>query len=140
MDYLAKTSIFINTPVKRVWLALVTPADIKHYMFGTNAVSNWHVGSPISWKGEWQGKPYEDRGVILRVLPEQMLRYSHYSPLSGLPNEPEYYHTVTIELAPEGSGTRVELTQDNNENDEERAHSEQNWGIVLLGMKRYLEK
>ncbi|NMB55924.1 MAG: SRPBCC domain-containing protein [Leptolinea sp.] len=140
MDYLAKTSIFINAPVKRVWLALVTPADIKHYMFGTNAVSNWHVGSPISWKGEWQGKPYEDRGVILRVLPEQMLRYSHYSPLSGLPNEPEYYHTVTIELAPEGGGTRVELTQDNNENEEERAHSEQNWGIVLLGMKRYLEK
>lgn len=139
LDYLAEAAITINVPVKRVWHALITPGDIKHYMFGANAVSDWHVGSPIIWKGEWQGKPYEDRGVILQMIPEQRLQYSHYSPLSGLPNEPQYYHKVTIELTREGNATRVELTQDMNDTEEERLQSEQNWGMMLAAMKKYLE-
>lgn len=139
LDYMATATITINVPVKRVWHALITPGDIKHYMFGANVVSDWHVGSPIAWKGEWQGKPYEDRGVILQMIPEQRLQYSHYSPLSGAPNEPQYYHKVTIELTSEGNATHVELTQDMNYTEEERLQSEQNWGMMLAGMKKYLE-
>ena len=41
-------------------------------MFGTDAVSDWKEGSPITWKGEWEGKHYEDRGVILRLEPERL--------------------------------------------------------------------
>ncbi len=139
LDYVATAAITINVPVKRVWRALITPGDIKHYMFGTNVVSEWRVGSSITWKGEWQGKPYEDRGVILQMIPEQRLQYSHYSPLSGAPNEPQYYHKVTIELTREGNATRVELTQDMNDTEEERLQSERNWEMMLAAMKKYLE-
>jgi uncharacterized protein YndB with AHSA1/START domain len=136
---IAKTSTTIDTPVAKVWRALVTPETIKRYMFGATVESDWKVGGAIVWKGEWKGKPYEDKGQILEVDPGRTLRYSHWSPLSGLPDTPENRHTVTIELAGEGGHTHVSLLQDGNRTEEERAHSEKNWGAMLEGMKKVVE-
>jgi uncharacterized protein YndB with AHSA1/START domain len=138
-NLIAKASIVINAPGTRVWDALVNPEAIKQYMFGTNVVSDWREGSPILWKGEWQGKPYEDKGVILQLKPERTLQYSHFSPLSGVPDQPENYHTVTIDLSADGRHTRVTLAQDRNASKEEREHSEQNWGMMLAALKKYVE-
>jgi uncharacterized protein YndB with AHSA1/START domain len=113
-NLIARTWLSIAAPAARVWDALVNPQLIKQYMFGTTVVSDWQQGSPITWKGEWKGKPYEDKGKILKVEPRRLLQYSHYSPLSGLPETPENHHTVTIELSAEGTQTRVSLSQDNN--------------------------
>jgi uncharacterized protein YndB with AHSA1/START domain len=135
----AKASTAIAAPVSRVWDALMNPSVIKRYMFGATVISDFKQGSPIVWKGEWKGKPFEDKGVILRIEPQRLLSYSHYSPLSGAPDTPENYHTVTIELAPQGSDTQVTLTQDNNSTEEARAHSEQNWRSMLESLKRVVE-
>ncbi len=113
---------------------------IKQDFFGTTAASDWREGSPITWKGEWKGKPHEDKGKILKVEPRRLLRYSHYSPLSGLADTPENYHTVTIELSQQGTQTRVSLSQDNNASDEARGQSEKNWKMVLESLKKLLEK
>jgi uncharacterized protein YndB with AHSA1/START domain len=139
-NLIAKASVTINASSEKVWDALVNPEAIKQYMFGTNVVSGWREGSPIIWRGEWQGKPYEDKGVILRFKPGRGLQYSHFSPLSGLPDKPESYHTVTIELSDEEDHTRVSLTQDNNLTEQARDHSEKNWGMMLTALKTYLEK
>jgi uncharacterized protein YndB with AHSA1/START domain len=133
----AKTTI--EVPVARVWHALVTPALIKRYMFGAIVESDWKEGSPISWKGDWKGKPYEDKGVILRQEPGRTLSYSHWSPLSGAPDTPENRHTVTIELSGEGARTYVSLSQDNNKSVDERDHSEKNWETFLSGLKQVVE-
>ncbi|GIW61908.1 MAG: hypothetical protein KatS3mg089_0760 [Patescibacteria group bacterium] len=109
-------------------------------MFGTNVVSDWQVGSSIVWKGEWQGKSYEDKGKILKFEKERKLQYTHFSPLTGKPDVPENYHTVTIELSNNGSQTTVRLSQDNNETEEARQHSEKNWRMMLEGLKKLLEK
>ena len=138
-DNVAKSMITVDAPARKVWHALVTPHAIKEYMFGTTVESAWKEGSPITWKGDWQGKSYEDKGVIIRVQPGRTLAYTHFSPLSGLPDRPDNYHTVTIELTPEGNGTRVALSQDNNATDEARQHSEKNWGMMLAGLKEYVE-
>ncbi|MDR3575010.1 MAG: SRPBCC domain-containing protein [Anaerolineaceae bacterium] len=138
-NLIAKSSITINAPRAVVWDAFVNPAVIKQYMFGTNVISDWKQGSPIIWKGEWQGKSYEDKGVILQFKPGQTVQYSHFSPLSGLPDTPDNYHTVTVELAGEGNGTQVTLTQDKNSSEEERQHSEENWNSMLAGVKKLLE-
>ncbi len=137
---IARASARIDAPVDEVWEALVTPDTIKRYMFGTTVVSDWQEGSPIVWKGEWKGKAYEDRGTILRFEPQRLLRYSHFSPLSGVPDTPENHHTVTIELAPEDGQTLVSLSQDNNPTDEAREHSENNWRTMLDGLKKLLEQ
>jgi uncharacterized protein YndB with AHSA1/START domain len=139
-NYIARSSISIAASPEKVWDALVTPAAIKQYMFGTTVVSDWKEGSPITWKGEWQGKRYEDKGVIRQLSSGRALQYTHFSPLSGLPDKPENYHTVTIQLSPEGNRTRVSLTQDNNPTEEARSHSEKNWGMMLEALKRFVER
>jgi len=135
----AKASIVINATPADVWEALTTPDAIKEYMFGTTVVSDWQVGSPIVWKGEWQGRAYEDKGEILRFDADRCVSYTHYSPLTGAPDVPESYHTVTVELLPQDGGTRVDLEQDNNASDDERAHSEANWKTMLEGLRGYVE-
>lgn len=109
-------------------------------MFGADVVSDWQEGSPIVWQGEWQGQPYVDKGAILQFQPERLLQYTHFSPLSGAPDQPENYHTVTIELSPAGKGTHITLAQDNNASQEERARLESNWGMMLTALKQFLER
>lgn len=138
-NLIARASIRIDAPGEKVWDALVNPAAIRQYMFGTTVVSDWREGSPIVWKGEWQGKPYADKGVILQLKPGRMLQYSHFSPLTGLPDTPENYHNVTVELATEGDQTLVSLAQDNNESEDDRAHSQQNWEMMLAALKKFVE-
>ena len=136
----AKASTTINAPAGKVWEALTKPEIIRQYMFGTSVVSDWKVGSSILWKGEWQGKPYEDKGKILDLEEERMLQYSHFSPLTGKPDVPENYHTVTVELAADGQQTAVSLSQDNNASEEAREHSEKNWNMVLQKLRGLLEE
>ncbi len=136
----ARASITINAPRSEVWDALVNPEKIARYMFGTKAVSDWMLGSPIVWKGLWQGKEYEDKGVILKLEPERVIQYSHFSPLAGQPDLPENYHIVTIELSARGKQTLVSLSQDNNATREDLEHSVMNWNTMLEGLKKLLEK
>jgi len=137
---IAKASISINASNEKVWKALVDPKAIKQYMFGTNVVSDWQEGSSMVWKGEWQGKSYEDKGKILQLKPGRTIQYSHFSPLAGQPDRPENYHTVTIDLSGNGNQTDVTLTQDNNATEAERAESEKNWGLMLTELKKFLEE
>lgn len=139
----AQVSTTVAAPRKKAWDALVSPAAIKKYMFGADVVSSWREGAPIVWKGEWKGKPYEDKGTIRRIEPEVRLEYTHFSPLSGKPDLPENYHTVAIELSDDAAGpaagTRISLSQDSNPDEQSRQHSEQNWKMMLDGLKKYLE-
>jgi uncharacterized protein YndB with AHSA1/START domain len=138
-NLIAKVSTTVAAPISQVWQALVTPKQIKEYMFGTNVVSDWQEGSSIVWKGEWEGKPYEDKGEILKLEKEKRLQYSHFSPLSGEEDRPENYHNVTIELEKAGDQTEGTLTQDKNENEEVRQHSEENWQMMLDSLKKFIE-
>jgi len=138
--FIAKAHITISAPIAKVWDALVNPEMIRQYMFGTNAASDWKEGSPIVWQGEWEGKPYEDKGVILQLKTERMLQYSHFSPLSGQADVPENYHTLTLELSTQEKGTLLLLSQDNNSTEEDRDHSEKMWAMMLTGIKKVVEQ
>ncbi len=139
-NLIAKAETDLDAPKSRVWDALVDPKAIKQYMFGTNVSSDFKKGSPITWKGEWQGKAYEDKGTIVDIEPGKRLRYTHFSPLAGLPDKPENYHNVTIELAGDADRTHVVLAQDNNADEKAKEHSEKNWKMMLDGLKKYLEQ
>jgi|SRR5690348_13558468 uncharacterized protein YndB with AHSA1/START domain len=138
-DHVASATTNISAPAARVWDALTDPEKVKQYMMGATVSSDWKAGSPISWKGEFKGKSFEDKGRIQRIEPNKVLEYTHYSPMSGEPDVPENYHLVTVTLTPDGTGTRVDLTQTNNPTDEGRKHSEDNWKQMLAGMKKVVE-
>ena len=129
----------IDASKEEIWEALTDPTSISQYMFGTKVTTDWSEGSPITWEGEWEGRPYQDKGVILDVHPPQVLEFSHFSPLTGLPDVPANYHTVRIEVVEDGPRAEVTLIQDNNETPEAREHSERNWQAMLDGLKTLVE-
>jgi uncharacterized protein YndB with AHSA1/START domain len=136
---IAKATTTIHAPAPEVWDALTRPELIEKYLFGTKVTTDWQVGSPITYKGEWQGKAYEDKGKILDIEPGQRLVSTFWSSLGGLPDAPENYNTVRYDLTPEGDGTRLTITQDNNPNEEAARHAEGNWRMVLDGIKKLVE-
>ncbi len=137
--YMATAAITIDAPASKVWEALTSPEMIKQYLFGTQVTTDWQVGSPITYRGVWQGKPYEDKGKILRVEPQRLLVSTYWSALSGLPDTLENYSTVSYELSAADSGTKLTITQGNNATQEDADHSAQNWNMVLDGLKKLLE-
>lgn len=130
----------INAPVAEVWNALTDPDVVKQYFFNTNVDSDWKKGAPITYWGIWEGKEYRDKGTILDIEEEKILRHTHWSSLSGSPDTPENYYTVTYELQPQGDDqTQLTITQEGNMTDKSAEHSAKNWQGVLAKLKELLE-
>jgi len=138
-DLGTSSSITIDAPVEKVWRALTTPELIKTWFFGVDTESDWESGSSLVHRGEWQGKPYEDRGEILKSDPPTLLVHTHWSDLSGLPDQPENYQEVTWALEEEGRKTKLTVTERNLPSEEAKAVSEQGWKAALTGLKGVLE-
>src|SRR4051812_2931366 len=107
-----KTTVTINASSDKVWKALTDPAEIKKYFFGTNTKTDWQVGHPIIFEGEWQGKTYRDKGTILDFKPNKLIRYSYWSSMSGMEDKPENYVPVTYELDSHDTTTKLTITQE----------------------------
>jgi uncharacterized protein YndB with AHSA1/START domain len=138
-DHVATAEIEVGASPSRVWTALTEPEQIKKYMFGSEVETDWRPGSPIVWKGEYEGKQYEDKGEIVEIEPERRLKVTHFSPLSGQEDLPENYHTLLYELEEHDGNTRVSLSQDNNPSEEAAKHSRANWEQMLSGLKQVVE-
>jgi len=137
--HIATAETDIDAPANRVWEALTDPDEIAKYMFGSRVDTDWQPGSAITWKGEYEGKAFEDKGEILEVVPDRRLKMTHYSPLSGLDDVPQNYHTLTFTLTERDAGTHVELAQDNNGSQDEADRSSSNWKSMLEGLKTVVE-
>jgi uncharacterized protein YndB with AHSA1/START domain len=138
-NIVAKAEIEIDAPPNEVWRALTDADTITKYFFGAKVSTDWRPGSPIIWSGEYNGKPFVDKGEIQDVEDGRLLRMTHFSPMSGLPDKPESYHTLTYELHERRSGTYVTLTQDNNRDQAEADHATANWTAMLKGLKNAVE-
>jgi uncharacterized protein YndB with AHSA1/START domain len=137
--HIATAETDVQAPPSRVWKALTDPDEIEKYMFGSHVVTDWKPGGSIVWKGEYEGKAYEDKGEILEVVPERRLKMTHFSSLSGMDDVPENYHTLTYELEGQNGTTHVSLSQDNNSSPEAAEHSRANWEKMLSGLKSVVE-
>ena len=67
--HVATAQCEIEAPPEKVWRALTDPELIKKYMFGSEVRTDWQPGSPITWKGEFEGRPYMDKGEIVSFEP-----------------------------------------------------------------------
>jgi uncharacterized protein YndB with AHSA1/START domain len=137
---IAKIELQVNAPVSTVWDGLTNPDKIKKYLFGTEAVSDWKKGSTLIFRGEWEGKQYEDRGTIKEIIPNKILHYTYWSSMSGSEDKPENYANIIYEVEPSGSGTKLTITQDNIPNEERKEKAENDWNFVLKTMKDLMEK
>ncbi len=134
-----EVSTTIHAPLSKVWEALTKPEIIKQYFFNTNTVTDWQPGHPIIFKGEWQGKHYEDKGTIIDVEKDKLIRYNYWSSMSGIEDKPENYVTITYEVEGKDNDVTLNITQENIPDEKTKAHSEENWKKVLDGLKKLLE-
>lgn len=101
----------MEAPADRIWTALTEPNQIKEYMFGTEAKSDFTEGSSIEYTGTYDGK--EDK--------------------------PENYHHVIYSLEENNGISEVSLSQDNIGSEKELAQMEKNRNLVLDGLQRLVE-
>jgi uncharacterized protein YndB with AHSA1/START domain len=140
---LIETDTIVNADADQVWRTLTAS---KSAMFmGADVDTDWKVGSPISFTGEFKGKPYRDHGEIRTADKGRKLAFTHFSPLSGKPNAEENYNLVDIHLSPDGDErTTVTVSQtplgqdppDDQTIDEYR----RNWDAMLQSLKQAVEQ
>lgn len=138
--YVATAETDISASPKQVWAVLTDPEQLREVMFGADVHTDWQVGSPIVWKGVFEGRQYEDKGKILAVEPDRLLKMTHFSPLTGQPDVPENYHTLTYELTENGSTTHLSLSQDNNGSEAEADRARGMWETLVNGVKEAAER
>lgn len=140
--YVATSTITIETPRQHVWAVITDPVAVKEFMFGTVLETDWTVGGPIRWRGVWQGKPYEDHGIIVAFEPGHRLVNTHFSPLSGDEDVPENHHTLTWTLRDGSSADQTVLTlsQDNNASPAAAQHSQAMWDSLVATVKQIAER
>lgn len=139
-EHVARAETEISASPDQVWDALTDPEAIAAFMFGSRVETDWQVGSPISWTGEYDGKSFTDKGEILQADAPERLRMTHYSAMSGLPDEPESYHTLDYRLAPTDAGSRLTLDQDGNDSEEQADQFAATWQTMLDQVKEYVEE
>lgn len=136
----ATAEVDIAASPAAVWTALTDPERIKHYFLGAVVDTDWQPGSTITWSGEYNGHPYRDHGSVIEVRPGQLLVVTHFSPMTGQPDVPDNYHTITYRLAETAGATHLSLAQDNNRSPEEVEHSRHTWQHMLEALKQLVEE
>ena len=129
-----------DSVISEVWDALTDKESVKKYFFGTELNTDWKVGSPIIFKGNWEGQSYEDKGKILEAEKEKLIKYTYLSSFSGLPDLPENYSTITYQLQAEGQGTMLTVIQQGFKDEKAYNDSKEGWKIVLENLKKLLSE
>ena len=138
-DLVATAGVTIEAPRSTVWKVVTDAELMSRAFFGAQVETDWREGSPITFSGEWEGKPFRDKGEIVTMRRDELLGFTHYSPMTGLPDTPDNYHTVTFELSGRGQHTELRITQTNVASEEEQRHSEANWQRVAEVAKELAE-
>ena len=140
-DLEVSESIDVHATPGRVWEVLTNPEIIKEYLFGTQTVTDWKVGSPEFFHGEYNGTTYKDKGVILENIPNQKISYSYWSGFSGTEDKPENYSKVTYTISPKENGiTTFIWTQKGYPDETRRDHSQNGMTDFLKQIKGIMER
>ena len=145
---LIENTIVINAPAKKVWEALTNPELTKKYMFGCEAVSDWKIGSSLTWKGIYEGKEMIFvKGTVEGLKAEKFLAYTVFDPLSSLEDIPKNYLTVTYDLSFANGETTLTVTQGDYASvaEGERRYADsynggKGWNPILVEIKKLVEE
>ena len=139
---LFEKSITIDAPPPVVWDALTRLELMKQWMaepeLRLDIITDWTVGGPIVIRG-FHHVEFENRGTVLEFDPNRVLRYTHLSSLSRLPDRPEHYSIIDFRLVPVGSQTSLTLMVSNFPTDTIQKHLNFYWRTTLAILKNVIE-
>lgn len=138
---IASSNIKIQSTPEKVWDVLTNPQKIKTYLFGTEALTDWNVGSPIVFQGEYNGQQYKDKGNVIENEKNKLIKYDYWSGFSGLEDKPENYSLVTYKIEKLNDNS-VNFTwhQQGFSSKEGKCHTEQGLQSMLEKIKELAEK
>ena len=138
---IASSNINIQSTPEKVWDVLTNPEKIKEYLFGTEVLTDWNIGSPIVFQGAYDGQQYKDKGNVIENTKNELLKYDYWSGFSGLEDEPENYYLVTykIEIL-DNSSVNFTWHQQGFSSEEGKCHTEQGLQSMLEKIKELAEK
>ena len=137
---ISESSIEIKSTKSKIWEALINPEIAKEYFFGAEITSEWEEGNPITFSGEYNGNKYEEKGILLNVIPEVQLQYTHWSDLEGIPDIPENYRIWTFDITNKTNHIKLSVKEDNIPTEKQKIRSDEFWAGVLSKIKKLVEK
>ena len=108
----SESVVEILAPASKVWLALTVPDLVKQWQYGSDLVTTWERGSPISFRNEWNGQVFEQKGTVLEFIPGSRVKYSLFFPRPDVQDIPEHHFFMTYELTESGGRTSVLFRQE----------------------------
>lgn len=142
MHTIEKT-VVVAAPPSSVWAALTDPAAMSAWMGEPDmriaVQTDWRPGAPIVVTGVHHG-PFRNDGFVLDCVPERLLRYSHRSSVSQLPDTPDSDSEIAFALAPVDGGTAVHLAVRGFPTETIYRHLDLYWRGTLDVFKAFVER
>lgn len=123
--------IYPEVPPRTIWEGLFDPRQAARVWFGSTLETDLRPGGLLKWTGVWEGKSFEDHGIVLACEDAKSLDCLYFSGWAGRDETPETRMRLTIRLEPAGSGTKVRVEQANFADATSRDHSIQGWNAIL---------
>lgn len=123
-----KERVLLLAGQEKVWDLLLNPKYTVQYMFGCELVSDWKVGSTVSWNTKSEDGQVITlvEGHVIEFIEGSKVVFTTFDPHSGMDNIPANHVTLTYETEVQGSSTLLKITQGD-------------FAKVVDGEKRYLE-
>jgi uncharacterized protein YndB with AHSA1/START domain len=132
--------IVLKMPVERVFSALTNSHEIPKYFPLKSVESIWVVGSEVLYKGEVDGVPFTDFGIIEKLTYPAEYRYRYWSDNHGTKRTEQNYLTISYNLEKSNEGTVLTVTQSNIKSPEMyELMNGQVWDYLLNSFKEYIE-
>ncbi|HNP47711.1 MAG TPA: SRPBCC domain-containing protein [Bacteroidia bacterium] len=139
-NFTTKLSIRLHAAPAYVWEALTNPLLIEKYLFATDVHTDWREGNSISLSGEYEGKIFNDQGVLQKVEERKLLKYTYFRSLIGKVKEIQDYVTLTYKLSRKNNVTVLTLVQEDHKSLRAKQQNSQNWKMALRRLKAVLEE
>lgn len=97
-DLKVSKTITIDASPEVVWDVVTNRNKIKLFLYGTNTSTDWKVGSPILFEGEYQGMTYKDKGNVIENVLNEKIKYNYWSMMSKTEDLPENYSLITYSI------------------------------------------
>jgi uncharacterized protein YndB with AHSA1/START domain len=140
----AQWSVLIQASATSIWQVLTDPAEIKVYLFGSNVQTDWHVGSPLTFsrdrlhpKAALAPELIIDRGRVLTVEKNKLLRFTYFSSQEGYGDLQENYSVITYTIEKNaGAGCKLSYLREKIPLEFEQANQQK----FLPGMLEQIKK
>jgi uncharacterized protein YndB with AHSA1/START domain/DNA-binding transcriptional ArsR family regulator len=150
MDTSFVYTTYINATPERLWAALTDPAFTKRY-WGVSLVSDWNVGSSITWELE-NVTIADDEQVVLASDPPRRLSYTWHTVtpefIAAFGDDQEFLakasterrSKITFDIEPVGDLVKLTVTHDDfDPGSVVLAGVSEGWPSILASLKTMLE-